>query len=348
MVKLELTVMKLEKKKSYKLIGVFFKLLIILFSLVFIYQKIFLIQNPAFSGQWKALFFQQPQYLLLVFLLMLLNWSLEALKWKVLIHRIENISFFRSFMSVFSGVTVSLFTPNRIGDFGGRIFFIPKNTRALCIVPSLLGSASQLLITLILGVFAFVFYFSGENTSPFSIPNNYFILVISLVSLIGLFILFYLKTPFFLNFLGENKYLKKIKKHFEVISNYSTGELVIVLLLSFIRYLVFSWQFYLLLKMFSVDLPLLGGAMMIALTFFAATLLPTFALTEIGIRGSVAIALIGVLSANSVGIITASLALWLVNLGFPAICGCLFIFTNHKKNPSSTEAKEMRLGTLDI
>ena len=57
---------------------------------------------------------------------------------------------------------------------------------------------------------------------------------------------------------------------------------------------------------------------MSALTFLSMSIIPTIALTEIGVRGSVAIYFFGFLSENVVGIMTASFTLWIINLG----CTC--------------------------
>lgn len=65
---------------------------------------------------------------------------------------------------------------------------------------------------------------------------------------------------------------------------------------------------------------------MIALTFFAISLIPTVTITEIGVRGSSALAFIGVLSENNMGIIAASFMLWFINIAVPAMIGIPFVF----------------------
>ena len=68
---------------------------------------------------------------------------------------------------------------------------------------------------------------------------------------------------------------------------------------------------------------------LISMTYFVMTAIPTIALIDLGIRGSVAIYFIGqmVLEANGLhtGILLASMAVWMVNLAFPALIGLLFI-----------------------
>ena len=57
------------------------------------------------------------------------------------------------------------------------------------------------------------------------------------------------------------------------------------------------------------------------------SVIPTIAITEIGIRGSVAVFLFGLLSSNIVGILSATFVMWVINLLLPALLGTLFIFT---------------------
>ena len=64
---------------------------------------------------------------------------------------------------------------------------------------------------------------------------------------------------------------------------------------------------------------------MSALTFLSMSIIPTIALTELGVRGSVAI-YFGYISSNTIGILTASFALWIINLVVPAILGVLFVY----------------------
>ena len=59
--------------------------------------------------------------------MMFLNWFLESLKWRFLISKIEKISINRSIRAIFSGITISTFTPNRIGEYGGRVFCLEKS-----------------------------------------------------------------------------------------------------------------------------------------------------------------------------------------------------------------------------
>src|SRR4051812_18758305 len=60
-------------------------------------------------------------YLVAVLLLMAVNWGIEAVKWKVCIHRIQKIPLLTAFKAVLSGVSFAVNTPNRVGEYLGRV-----------------------------------------------------------------------------------------------------------------------------------------------------------------------------------------------------------------------------------
>jgi hypothetical protein len=74
-------------------------------------------------------------------------------------------------------------------------------------------------------------------------------------------------------------------------------------------------------------------------------IIPTIALTEIGVRGSVSVflfayyfSLMGRASIDyELGVASASTALWLVNLVIPAFAGAIFVFSLKffRKNPAN-------------
>src|SRR4030095_1028506 len=92
--------------------------------------------------------------LFLVFLLMFVNWSLEALKWKISVQHVQPVSFFRSLKAILSGVSFSVTTPNRTGEYLGRVLYMDEGNRLKVISLTVLGSLSQLIITVFFGLLA--------------------------------------------------------------------------------------------------------------------------------------------------------------------------------------------------
>src|SRR5688572_10979456 len=105
---------------------------------------------------------------ILVFVLMFVNWSLEALKWKISVQRVQPVSFLRSLKAVFSGVSFSVTTPNRTGEYLGRVLYMDEGNRLKVISLTVLGSLSQLIITVFFGLLGLLILQPAINRSGLS------------------------------------------------------------------------------------------------------------------------------------------------------------------------------------
>src|SRR5690606_5376414 len=109
--------------------------------------------------------------LALVLILMLFNWGLEARKWQLLVRSLEQISFLRAFSAILSGVSLSINTPNRIGEYGGRMLYLSNQNKLKSIAAAVVGSLSQLIITIIFGLTGLIYYI---NNFPLVKAHGYF------------------------------------------------------------------------------------------------------------------------------------------------------------------------------
>jgi len=315
---------------------------IIGFSLGFILWKIFAHGNHPELLPALVSLSSRPDFhrgLLLVFILMFVNWSIEAVKWQRLVSRIEKLRFLQSFQSVVTGVTVSIFTPNRTGEFIGRAFILKKSAPVQAVLLTLVGSISQLLVTMLLGMISFACYYRDLFSIRTTLPewaHIGFITGISVASLV--MILLYLGIPGFSALLEKNllRRFRRFATHFKALETLARKELFRLFLLSLARYLVFSFQFYLVLRIFGIDLPPLAAVYLIPLIYLALAIIPTFALSELGVRGSVTIFLVGsyfarergfsLTEAESLSTVLAAGTLWIINLAVPALMGIPFVF----------------------
>ena len=113
-----------------------------------------------------------PALLALVFMLMPVNWGLEALKWKLLAGKIEPITYGKSLQAVVSGLALGVLTPNRVGEFLGRMLSVEKADRREALSASVVGSFSQLIVTLIFGALASIHYLVFFSSARLEINNT--------------------------------------------------------------------------------------------------------------------------------------------------------------------------------
>jgi uncharacterized membrane protein YbhN (UPF0104 family) len=272
----------------------------------------------------------------LVVFLMIINWGIEARKWQFMIAKIEEISFINAFLAVFSGITVSIFTPNRIGEYFGRVFILKKSSPGKGIVITILGSLSQFFITIIAGSIALIFFL--DNYTPFSLYLGGFLIhgiaVAVLLLNMGIVLLF-INTPLLISVMNRiiPRSFWKFKNYLRVIGRYNKSELLKVLWLSALRYMVFSCQYLLLFKAAGIPLNFFEGIIAVAVIFFILTAIPSMALAELGIRSSVALGVIKMilppdLASNesiSIGIVASASLVYIINIALPALLGSAFV-----------------------
>jgi len=327
---------KIHKNKIFNWI---IRLAIIIGTYAFIYKQVFHKKRLDDVVESFSELLNEPKvYILSIWVvgLMIVNWGIESLKWQFLIGKIERVPFLRSFKAVLAGVSVSAFTPNRVGEYFGRVFILEKASPWKGVFITIIGSMSQLLITIIAGSFAFIFFVpvylkDSDIYSPYLFFSIVLLVMVFIVSLILIF-LNVSRLPRIISRFIKKRFVK-LYQYFAIIGYYNAYELGTVLIFSFLRYCIFTIQFYLLLMLFSIEIPFFQGLMILAMVFFVMTAIPTVTLAELGIRGSVSLYFIGLYFERfgilteqiKVGIVSSTSTLWLINLAIPALIGTFFV-----------------------
>lgn len=321
--------------KVKKSLNIGFRVIVALLAFWFIYRQVFVTGDFV---QFSALLKQRlttwnfTVLLCTVLALMPVNWGIEALKWKLLINYVENVSYWNAFRSVLTGISMSLFTPNRIGEFFGRVFTLKLSDPLKGVLLTIAGSLSQLIATLLFGSFSLLaflplYYAPSETWYNYLYSGIVLIVTISGVIMVMLF----LRAPVLSA--GVHSLIrpgwKRIHEYVAVLQSVQRMTLFKVLMLSLTRYMVFSFQFFLMLRAFEVHIPYLQAFVLISMTYFIVTAIPTVALIDLGIRGSVSIYFIGMYFADkhcvATAILSATTMIWMINLAFPAVLGLFFI-----------------------
>jgi hypothetical protein len=270
--------------------------------------------------QWK---------LWLVLALMPVNWGIEARKWQLALRPVGGIAYPDAFKAVFTGAAVASFTPNRMGEYLGRILYIKGGHRTQAIALTIACSIAQLMITLIVGLAGILYISSAPHLT---VPGQEhlrlalnILLSIVLVLLISLTFI-YFRLSRVAELLVKIPGIQKFSAYIKVLENFDATILMRILFLSFGRYIVFIAQYSLMFPVFGVNIGFwqAGGGM--SVVFLVMAVVPTFTfLTELGLRWEASIQVLELYSPNMVGIFAASFAIWLINLIIPALIGSLLI-----------------------
>ena len=287
--------------------------------------------QPNLEQSWQKIrhSFNSPLIwnLWLAFALMLCNWGIEALKWKLCIQKVQTINFLTAFKAVLSGVSFSVSTPNRIGEYLGRVLYMEEGKRIKAVSLTIVGSMSQLIITLVMGCIGFFILLPRIETAQIISPVWTKVIIYGVMGTLIVFVLLYFRLGWIVRLVDRIPGTKKFSKWIEALEDLDMTVLLKLLLLSLLRFGVFALQYFLLFRLFGVDINWAESYWSVSVCFLVLAIIPTFAIAELAQRGYIAKAIVGLYSANIAGILFTTAAIWFINLVIPAIAGSLFILS---------------------
>tara|TARA_R110002049_G_scaffold18043_6_gene69454 strand:+ start:4401 stop:5369 length:969 start_codon:yes stop_codon:yes gene_type:complete len=313
--------------KTKQFFFVLIKLSIVMAAFYFIYQK--LVNNTELRFSDFSDFLSKNTVLSLknivsLLLLSLFNWFFEVLKWQTLASTIKRITFKNALEQSLGALTASLFTPNRIGEYGAKAIYYNSNYRKQIMLTNLISNVSQMSATLMLGIIGLSFFISKYNLNL-----NYYrlsiglIIVLTFVLLVGLFF----KNNKF-NIKGFS--FEKIK---DFILSFPKSKLILGVVYSLIRYAIFSFQFYCLLIIFKIDISYLNAMEVITAMYLLASVIPTIFVFDVVIKGSIAVYLFSFLGINEFTVLSIITFMWIFNFVLPSAFGSYYVLNfNLPKN----------------
>lgn len=292
-----------------------------------IYRQVFARKDADELWQALVLHFEFPNLLWLILVLAMapLNLAFESLKFRQLIYQFAPLTFWQTFKSILAGTTIAIFTPNRIGEYGGRVLFVKAEHNWKAVIATMVGSLAQLLILLSFGLLGTV-WFSSQFLSTEPVVSG---LMLSLGGLlVGLLFFGFFNIDLIVPFAKRIPGIYRFQKHFKhllVLKNYTRPELKRALLFAFLRYLTYSLQYYFLLKFYAIPVSFGIGMAGISTIFFVQASIPLPPLMGLLARGEIALFTWGMFSQNEVDILAATFSLFVINIAIPALLGLAFI-----------------------
>lgn len=315
---------------SYKTKQFFFvliKISIVLIAFYFIYTKLthnntlHFHQFIDFSTKYNVFSLKNILFLIL---LSFFNWFFEILKWKTLVSSIKKITFKNALEQSLGALTASLFTPNRIGEYGAKSIYYASPLRKRIILINLIGNMMQMSVTIIFGIIGLSVLVSNYSINiPF-----YKLLSLLIIVLLGLVLIIFVFSKSRFTIKGMS--FEKIK---DFILNFSRQKISLAFTYSLIRYLIFSFQLYCLLNIFKVDIDYLNAMYFITSMYLLASIVPTIFIFDVVIKGSVAVYLFAFIGVNGFVILSITTTMWLLNFVLPSLFGSYYVLNfNLPKN----------------
>lgn len=270
--------------------------------------------------------------LYITFSLIFVNWGLEAWKWRVLVKPFSPVRMTDAVKAVLAGTSVSLWVPNRAGEYVGRIFFLQPSKRVRGILATLIGSMAQLLTTVIAGAAGLMYYVYHHMGNPF-LGKALIVLILASITVL-LFI--YFNVNKIRSLLPHSKFFRPLRRYLIIYRKFSAGILAEVLFYSVLRYIVFCGQFVLLLIVYHAGVHITDAFFTIFIIYLVQAVLPGNSITELATRGASSVLFLSAFTYNVAAISAATYTLWLINVIMPAILGLgFFMFAKYKRKTTN-------------
>lgn len=252
----------------------------------------------------------------LCLLLIPINWGIESYKWQIITGPVEKVSFKTAMHSVYSGVCLGNLAPGRATEFLAKIIFFKIENRPKITALHFINGMFQLCITYLFGLSALLIQlnqFNNENVWLAYTTSAIAILVFAV------FIFSLIKIDLILNFITKKINKQQALDDFKY--RFTIKKLVQLFGLSLIRYLVFSFQFILLIYLFNqsnFNFSIFTG---IALYYLVITTIPMISVLEGPIRAAIALIVFHDSGVSDSVLALSSVLIWLINIIVPSIYG---------------------------
>lgn len=252
------------------------------------------------------------------------NWGFETLKWQVLLRRVEETTFRDAYKGVLAGLSLGFALPAQLGDTAGRVLSLRTTARAEAVGASLVSGGMQFYVALVFGAVAWAHHLSVAPDR--NDPAGQWLLYL-LVGLSVLGIAFGLARRRLIGWLAARPGLRRFAKYWDVAGQYNDREIGLALGAAAVRYLVFSGQFYIALRLVGIGLPSGDSASGIGVVFLVKTITPAFnLLSDLGVREAASLWVFAPFAIPAPVLITATLTLWLVNILLPVLVGLIWVW----------------------
>ncbi len=265
----------------------------------------------------------QLPYLLAVLLIMPVNWWVEAVKWQKLHRPIIPIALTQSIKAVLVGLAASLFTPNRIGEYAGRVFMSPRGHRWKAAAGLMLGSWIQMSIIALFGLAAMAHL--SVQLDIIWLRDG--LLALTLLGVV-LSIFGYFKVGAIISWLQDRalpRRLARLLTQVTFVTQYKRGQLATILLLTIARVLIYAVQYYLMARFFGVQAGAVTMLAAIFVNYFMQMSIPIPPMVALLARGEMALLAWNFSGANELSVVAASYSLWVINVLVPSLVGMIVV-----------------------
>lgn len=308
---------------SYKnIISWLVKIAVGLASFYIIYIRLQNEFTPEKLAEIKQAFQSSLSYVLLFACLIFVpvNWGIESYKWQFITQPIEAVSYLTATKSVYAGLCVGNLAPGRATEFLAKILFFKAPNRTTITLLHFANGMFQLAVTILFGAMAVIIFYQDKLDAS---NAKTFLTGLFCIVLLSVFTFFITRFHYIQKWIVK-KFERSLGHHAEP---YTFTKNIIFKLFAFsvIRYVVFTFQFVLLIKIFyaeAVTSQLVAG---ICIYFLLTTILPMISFIEAAIRSAIALFVFSGSGIPEIALVITAVLLWVLNIVLPSIIGYIVI-----------------------
>ena len=300
--------------KAIKKEGILLKIgqvVLLLSILLLLFYQLYQFKWAEYQFAWPTEFAPLGLALLLVFL----NWFFEWKKWEISLQSIGVLDHELAKKSFYAGMLSGFLTPSALGNFVGRMFIYEKEIRPKIVSHTLFANGAQFCVSLLFGSLS-LFILSDL---PLVFKGNVIQGLVVGAAILSLFLYFFIEKIPFLR--------KVLQKYTPSFSEIATRLKLRFLQFSIFRYLIFSFQFYLIIRCF---VPSSGIEIWFWIwnLYLWVTFSPSLFLGKLFIRESLAVFILTHAGIDLPIALISSLLIWIINNIMPS----LYAYFKWKRN----------------
>lgn len=282
---------------------------IVIVTAILVYQVSKLDLSRAFLDELFGIL--NIPFLLLGIVLVIPNYFLEILKWKLLGSQLEEKNFEQSTRDVLTGLKLGVITPLMIGDYLGRSLSFKKENKTSAVLLNLFNSLTQTWTALFFGSISLGLWYSISEPKLQKILLFPFV-ILAVFSLLSLAVLYGLQPHFLRKW--TNTYL-----HVDAsLKNKIIG-------LSLLRSIIYNIQYIFFYKAFAIILPniiyLIGVNLILLIKTVGGGL---NVLGDLSLRELVSINFFELYQVDQRLVLVATFAVWFFNIFSPIVFGIFY------------------------
>lgn len=255
-------------------------------------------------------------------ILLPLNLGLEVAKWRQLVRLVlPDFNWHQATSGVLLGAATGIFTPNRMGDYAGRLMCLPAEHHLLAAVYTFVSRIAQMASTLVLGSTALLALSRQPGGLAWAGPHQDLLLSGTLLLTSGAAFAFAFPQVV-LGVLRRLPWRKGlIGQAIQALTTLPPSLIRRIGALALLRSAVFTTQYALLLCGWLGAEHLVLACALVSLIFLLKSVVPSVALAELGLRESVALLVTGAVGWAASPVVVATFGLYVINLIIPALLG---------------------------